>query len=230
MFCWPFRAERHDLERRERAEPAVLDQVAAQQAPGWLDGQVQLADDVALLARRAQQERVGHLLVELVATLQHVLQERPLAARTARLPAAALVQRARVDAVAALGARVGVAGDVGGKALRGRLALHRFRRSTKQIGERAHHRFARRGHADDAADRAGAEDELAGIQDARSGRRGPWLSFSASMRSLPKIESARLRSSGRRCRRVRRDVRRRGSRSARSRSRRCSRSCARRAG
>ena len=39
------------------------------------NGQVQLANDVALLAGGTQQERVGHLLVEFVFAFEYVLEE-----------------------------------------------------------------------------------------------------------------------------------------------------------
>ena len=154
----------HDLERRERHAPLVLDQPTAELHPRRLDRQRLGTADVAQLARRAREERVDHLLAHLFLVLEVFAQEEPLAARRLALPTAAVELVAFVDAVAALGARVGVLDDVGGDpalvamATLVGLALH-------AVGEEADEGLERLGCAHRRRQHAGA-DHLARIHDA----------------------------------------------------------------
>ncbi len=70
----------HHLEGREGVELARGHQLAPHLGPQGLDGQVGLADRVALLAGGAEQEVVGHLLGQGQLALAVPLQEVPLAA------------------------------------------------------------------------------------------------------------------------------------------------------
>ncbi len=143
------------LERREGHAALVVDELAAHRHPRVLDWQLQLATRVADLAGRADQELVDHLLVELLASLHHVAQVEVLAARGVAHPTASRVLLARVDAVAALGAGVGVVGDV----LRDALALleRDGRRGLHQVGHGTDERLERRGEAHHQVDDAAAE-------------------------------------------------------------------------
>ncbi len=99
---------RHHLERREGHLVARGSSLPRIFIHDCLDRQPELAADVADLARRADEERVDHLLVDLLPALGQTRAGRATCRAATGSPAAVRVLVALVDAVAALRARVGV--------------------------------------------------------------------------------------------------------------------------
>ena len=156
----------HHLEGRQRHALVIFDHAAAQFHPAWLDRQHGRAARVADLAGRAGDEGVDHLLAPALAALEELAQPVPLAARALALPAAPVELVTLVDTVAALRARVGIEGDVGGDAAHRSVGVGRGHGlGDHAVAQRADDRLEGGGQRERLAQGAAA-DHLAGVEHA----------------------------------------------------------------
>src|SRR5208337_3917908 len=104
---------RHDLKGRKCHLLFFMNELAPELHPGRLYGKRCRAAEIAELAGGADQYGVHHLLVPLLLALHILSQPVPLAPWALALPSAAVELIAFIHTVAALGAAVGIPGDIG---------------------------------------------------------------------------------------------------------------------